>query len=74
MLIPAAIFVVIGVFMILGGLVANIPGMMLMGFMFGIFYPAMFLGLYGVFGMLYALIYNFFAKRYGGLKVEVEDK
>ena len=74
MLIPSAVFLLVGIITVLIGIVLQEGEFILLGVLAGMLYPVLLLGFSGLMYMLMGLIYNFFAQRFGGLELTLEEK
>ncbi len=73
MIIPSALFMLVGLVFLAVGLVSGVTKNIFMGVFFAFIYPLILLGVYGVMNMLMGLIYNAFAVRFGGLEFSAEE-
>ena len=73
MLIPVALFILIGLLCILIGVLMENPQIILIGLALIILYPMILLGLCGGLGSLTATIYNLMAKKFGGLEITLGE-
>ena len=74
MLLPSAIFILIGFVMFLVGIITKDIQITIIAVVIAILYPAIFIGVYGGLGALQALIYNLCARKFGGLKLSVDEE
>ncbi len=72
-IVPMALISVIGVFLTIGGILAEQPPITIIGVTY-IFMPVFMIIIYGLFSMLGALIYSKLAERFGGLEVTLAEK
>lgn len=73
MIIPIALFLIIGLVTTLIGVATQTYEMIGLGIFIGVGYPIIFLLMYGLFGTLMALLYNAFAGKFGGLELTISD-
>lgn len=67
------LFFIIGLIIaIIGGFTGNTP-LLIAGIIY-IFMPIVMAGMYGAMAALFALIYNWLAKKFGGLEINIEEK
>jgi len=71
--IPLALMSLIGIIISIIGVVIKEYTMLFFGIPY-IIMPIIMVFLYGLFGMLGALIYNVLSRKFGGLELEIEDK
>lgn len=73
MIVPAIILLLISIGMLVAGIFMQASQLIFLGVVYAIS-SIFIIGLYGVFSMLIALIYNALAKKFGGLELTVTDK
>jgi hypothetical protein len=73
MLLPSAIFIVVGVIMFLVGIFTKNTELAIIAAVIAILYPVILIGVYGGLAALQALIYNLCARKFGGLKLFVDE-
>ncbi len=73
MILPAVLCFLMGILMILISIVTGAKEMLLMGILLGFAYPILFLTVYGLMGMLAAVIYNWLAGKFGGLELTIKE-
>ncbi|WP_379138356.1 hypothetical protein [Paenibacillus sp. sgz500958] len=71
--IPIAVMAVIGVIVSIVGAALGDASMLAMAIPFVVM-PFIMLGIYGLFSMLMAVLYNFMAGKFGGLELVVTEK
>ncbi|MHA0858075.1 hypothetical protein [Paenibacillus sp. CMAA1364] len=71
--IPLAIMSLIGILMTILGIVLGQTELLYIGIPY-IIIPVFLLGIYGVFSMLIAVVYNKFTKKFGGLEIVIQEK
>jgi len=73
MLLPSAILILVGLIMLLVGIFTKNIEIAIIAVVIAIIYPVILIGIYGGLAALQALIYNLCAKKFGGLKMLVEE-
>lgn len=73
MIIPMVLMSVIGLFVAIIGGFFGAPEAIIFGIMY-LFMPVVLIFMYAGISALVALIYNLFAKKFGGLEVYIDDK
>lgn len=71
--VPICIFLLIGIIMMIVGAAMGKIEIIGIGALLGIGYPVLFIVLYGLMSMLGAVVYNFLARRFGGLEITVNE-
>ncbi|NBI29680.1 hypothetical protein [Chengkuizengella marina] len=74
LIVPSSLFIVGGLITLLVGLAIGDSAIVGMAFAIMLLYPLMFIVFYGLFGMLYAVVYNALAQKFGGLEAMIESK
>ncbi|NDI33906.1 hypothetical protein [Chengkuizengella sediminis] len=74
MIIPSSLCIIGGLIALLVGVATGDSATIGFAVVIMLLYPLMFIGLYGLFGMLYAVVYNALAQRFGGLEVMIEEE
>jgi hypothetical protein len=72
MVIPAALFFLISIFMVVIGAVVQQYEILIIG-IFYLLFSVVMVPLYGAINLLVSLIYNALAKKFGGLEVTVKE-
>ena len=73
MIIPMILCFIIGIVMILAGVATRAYEFVGIGILVAVGYPLFFILVYGLFGTLIALIYNWLAGKFGGLEVTIRE-
>ncbi|MDP5272893.1 hypothetical protein [Chengkuizengella axinellae] len=74
LIVPSSLFIIGGLIVLLVGIGVGEPSIVAAAVPIMLLYPLMFIVIYGLFGMLYAVVYNALAKRFGGLEAMIELK
>lgn len=73
MIIPTLLLFIVGLGMVVVGLIIKETFIVFMGIPYLIM-PVILILIYGLVGMLVALVYNKLAKRFGGLELKIVEK
>jgi hypothetical protein len=73
MMIPMILCFIIGIVMLLAGIATKAYEFVGIGILVAIGYPIFFILVYGLFGTLMALLYNWLAGKFGGLELTIRE-
>jgi len=73
LIIPFALMMLIGLFMVMIGIMTDQSAILFAGLVYVVM-PIILIGIYGVICMLIALVYNLLARKFGGIELIVKDK
>jgi hypothetical protein len=73
LIIPIILCFIIGMVMLLAGIATKAYEFVGIGILVAIGYPVFFILVYGMFGTLMALLYNWLAGKFGGLELTIRE-
>jgi hypothetical protein len=74
MAVPAVLCFLVGLVMVPVGILIHKTETTVFGVIVGLGYPVMFIVMYSIMGIIQAYLYNWFAGKYGGLIIEIDEK